>query len=120
MIATELSENLGLLTKNLLFLSESDYPFEISILNNFADLDLTETIQISLNDFLQNAATHKEWHNSDEKSTVLRYQDLLDFIEKQDNIIGVYKTKPPLATIYLVLQSLDNQYIILSTKVVET
>lgn len=120
MIATELSENLAILTENLLFLSESDYPFEISVLNNLADLDLTETTQISLNDFLQNAATHKEWHEIDEKATVLRYQNLLDFIAKHGNIIGVYKTKPPLATIYLVLQSLDNQYVVLSTKVVET
>lgn len=120
MIATELSENLATLTENLLFLSESDYPFEISVIDNLTDLDLTETSQITINDFLENAATHKEWHETEEKATVLRYQNLLDFIAKHDNIIGIYKSKPPLATIQVVLQSLDNQYVVLSTKVVET
>ena len=111
------------LIEGLLFLSESDYPFVIETTNP-AQIDLSQATAITITDFLQNAATEKEWHDSVDKQIVVRYQNLLNFLTNDCNIVGVYKTEPPLATIYIILQASaeqePEQYIVLSTQVVET
>jgi hypothetical protein len=120
MTHTDLQTKLNALVEGLLFLSESDYPFHIQIIEKISDLDLSKAKEISITNFLQNAATHKEWHDKDEKATVIRYQKLLNFINESCHVVAVYKTPTPLATIYAVLQVEDNPFVVLSTQVVET
>jgi hypothetical protein len=123
MTATELYNTLQTLCENLLFLSESDYPFSIKILDNLTTIDtiteMSQAKQISITDFLQNAATKKEWYDENEKQTVVRYQKLLEFLLNSCQIIAVYKTKPPLATLAALLKA-EDKIVVLSTQVVET
>jgi len=114
-------EQLTTLTKGLLYMSESEYPFDIYCISTLAQLDLGQATEISPLYFLQHAATEQSWHDEHEKLIVARYQQLLAFITNSCEIIGAYKTKPPLATIYILLKPSDESlFVVLSTKVVET
>ncbi len=120
MTSKDLETQLRQLSNDLLLMSESEYPFQVTSISKLSDLDLSESTLISINDFLEKSATEREWHQADEKLIVIRYKKLLRFIEENCNITAVYKTQPPLATIYAIFKTDDELFVVLSSQVVET
>src|SRR4051812_18208266 len=95
----EVSEELKKATEGLLFMSESDYPFEMICWKELPDLSPTflrnqaglsddaplETI--SLDDFFGVAASDADWRSAESRQAAVKYRNLIALLkENLDNV----------------------------------
>ena len=131
---SQLREQLQQACDGLLFISESDYPFEVFFWEASDSLAITpETIlhktgqpldtpvQVKdVDSFFAVATTEQEWHNPEERETSKRFQALVETLRCNLNEIKVYRLGERSIDVYIVGKTSTGDLAGLSTKVVET
>lgn len=130
----ELLNKLKLATDGLLFMSESEYPFEVffwqsqekqqvnpefilSKLNKPSD---TKVEFVDLDSFFDVATTEEDWHSKEDKEIVKKYQDLVKIIKENLSDIKVARLGDIEIDAYIVGQVPSGDLAGLSTKIIET
>lgn len=120
-------------SEGLLFMSESEYPFEVFLWDS-SDTQITpeKIIQktnhpvdtpvevVGLDEFFAVATTEEDWHEAEEKETVKKYQNLVETIKKCLKNVTVYRLGKRRIDIYIVGKTESDSVAGLATKVVET
>ena len=111
---SELIDRLRQLSKGLLWMSESDYPFETIYWKNQGNLTKKKLLQLSGHDlntlveveqldrFFVLAIKEQDWHEQEKKAEVKRYRVLLDFLKNYLRDIKVYRVGEVEIDIYIV------------------
>ena len=128
----EILQQLQQASQGLLWLSESDYPFEIvywqdknSIVeekllqNNNKNSDKTIEI-ITLESFFKSATRERDWYDRAEKEEVSRYQTLVKLFQEKLTDVKVYRVGEIEIDVYILGKTESGAICGLSTKVVET
>ena len=130
----EIFERLHEAAKGLLWMSESDYPFEALIwefgekilLDNEVVLKITKHSVdtpikvIEFDSFFQGAITPKNWHNPEEAETVKRYQELVRIMKQYLSDLKVYKIGEIEIDVYIIGNTYTGDYAGLATVSIET
>ncbi len=130
----EIFEALDAATKGLLWMSESDYPFEAFIWEFGEKISLSNEIVLKItkhsldtpikfiefNSFFQGRVTPKNWHNEAEAETVRRYQQLVLMMPEYLSNLKVYKVGEIEVDIYIVGKTPTGDYAGLATVSIET
>jgi len=119
-------------SSGLLFMSESEYPFE-GLLWESKDAITTENILqrtghspdtpvevVDIDSFFEPATTEQDWHGEEEKETTKKYQVLVETLKHNLSDIKVYRLGPRAIDVYIVGTTPSGEVTGLSTKVVET
>ncbi len=127
----EILDQLTQATTDLLWMSESDYPFEIvtwdqttqmiptDLFRNFAAASLAiETI--TLTDFFAPVLIVEDWYGAEELAQVNRYTDLLQAIDSNLNDVRVFRIGEIEIAVYIVGKTPDGDIVGLKTHVIET
>jgi Nuclease A inhibitor-like protein len=130
-----LLEKLEQASKNLLFPSESEYPFDVFfwrfaadiseinqelILKNLKKPSDTQFDILELDPFFEVVTTEQDWHGEEEKETVKKYQNLVKVIKENLTEIKVARIGQIEIDIYIFGKTASNDIAGLSTKVIET
>ena len=118
-------------TADLLWLSESDYPFEVITWERgvemtpkglFAEVSEGDVAveAIPLADFFAGAISVEDWYEAEELAQVDRYQRLLHTIESNLTEVQVFRLGEVDITVYIVGKTLDGDMVGLKTHVIET
>ncbi|NEP78358.1 MAG: nuclease [Okeania sp. SIO3B3] len=130
----EIFEQLDELVKGLLWMSESDYPFEVFIwefgegisLNNEIVLKITKhsletTVKvIEFEVFFRVVIIERDWHNPQESEVVRKYQKLVSMMKQYLSDLKVYKVGEVRKDIYIVGKKNTGDYAGVATVSVET
>ncbi len=136
---SELIDQLKSASDGLLFMSESDYPFEVFLWESSNQTSLTReniTTQkvleltghpqdtpvevVTVNDFFRVATTEQDWYGEEELATLKKYQNLVETLNKNLSNLKVYRIGEIEIDVYIIGQTSTGDYAVLSTKVVET
>ncbi|MUG91067.1 nuclease [Scytonema sp. UIC 10036] len=118
----------------LLFMSESEYPFEVFLWDDSAEKDITPELVIQkiglpldtpveiveLDSFFQVAIAEQDWHSSEDKKTVKKFQNLVKILKENLNNIKVMRFGTINIDVYIIGKTANERLAGLSTKVVET
>jgi len=122
-------------TRGLMFMSESDYPFEVvrwegveeirpEYLRRVAGEDATATAaaveERTVADFFRVAAGEQEWKGEADIALAKRYQSLVRLLEDNLKDVKVYRVGAINIGVYVVGRSDEGNWIGLSTRAVET
>lgn len=128
----ELAEELRAATDELLFMSESDYPFEIirwsgsdeltpDYLRRVANVEAESPVaEVTLSDFFGTAAGEQDWKGEAELATARRYQSLVRLLEGELEEVRVYRVGEINIAVYVVGRSSEGNWLGVSTRAVET
>ncbi|NEP74887.1 MULTISPECIES: nuclease A inhibitor family protein [Okeania] len=130
----EIFEQLDELVKDLLWMSESDYPFEVFIwefgegisLNNEIVLKITKhsletTVKvIEFEVFFRLVIREKDWHNAEEYEVVRKYQKLVSMMKQYLSDLKVYKVGEVRKDVYIVGKTNTGDYAGIATVSIET
>lgn len=128
----EVIEELKKATEGLLFMSESEYPFETvywkalpevgeAFLRNQAGLSVDAPVEtISLDDFFQVASADASWRSDESRRAAERYRNLTALLKENLDNVKVYKLGSVNMPVYIVGQSKTGNWLGISTRVVET
>ena len=127
----ELIDRLSQAAEGLLWLSESDYPFETVGIENVDNiksklLELTKcnsetTIEVKeLDEFFDRVTEEKDWYNSEEMAECKRYQALVNLLETHLSDIKVYRIGSCEIKVYILGKTESGAIAGLSTISVET
>ena len=130
----EIFERLHEAAKGLLWMSESDYPFEALIwefgekilLDNEVVLKITKHSLdtpikvIEFESFFQGAITPKNWHNAEEAETVKTYQELVRIMKQDLSDLKIYKVGEIEIYVYIIGKTNTGDYAGLATVSIET
>jgi hypothetical protein len=135
MSTEEIIDRLQQATVDLLWMSESDYPFQIvrwsdKEINSmlFPDRTDEDIKMISLDDFFAPALKVEDWYETEELATVDRYKLLLEIIKSNLTELKVFRIGSILPgrdsaneiDIYIVGKTPSGDIIGLQTRIVET
>ena len=128
----EITQQLQQASQGLLWLSESDYPFEIiywqgednlaaeTILQH-CDHDSDTIVEIvTLEQFFHLAICEQDWHDQKEKEEVYRYQALVKLLQEKLTNIKVYRVGEIEIDVYILGKTKFGSISGLATKVIET
>ena len=126
-----LLERLETACLGLVWMSESDYPWQVVVwqdTNNLnrlllqhCDYNFNTKIETkTLESFLEPAIIEQKWHTDVEKASIQRYQILKNLLQKNLQDIRVYLIGKVELDVYILGKSDDNRIIGLSTKIIET
>ncbi len=119
-------------SKGLLFLSESDTPFEVihwpvqGKLTGAKLLQLTEhppdapVKVVSVDDFFAIATQEEDWHDEEEREIVQRFQNLASVLKQNLSQLQVYRVGSTNIDAYIVGVAQSGDWAGLSAKLVET
>ena len=119
-------------TDGLLFMSESDYPFEVLYWRKpggsptaakVAELtgeDASLVEERSVDAFFDGAATAQDWHSTAEFETVQRYQDLVALLKSKLRKLKVYRFGQIEIHAYVVGVTSAGNWVALKTTQIET
>jgi len=128
----ELIDELREATRGLLFMSESDYSFEIVRwdgvaepapdflrgLTGHADSEPVETQ--SAEEFFRVAASEAEWKGEEELAAARKFQTLLRLLEENLSSVRAFRVGTINMPVYVVGRSPSGAWLGVSTRVVET
>ncbi len=131
---SKLCDQLQEASDGLVFISESDYPFEVFLWEASGSLVKTpETILhhtghpvdtpvevVDIDSFFSAATTEQEWHNPEERETVKKFQMLVETLKSHLSDIQVYRLGERSIDVYIAGKTPEGDLAGLSTKVVET
>jgi Nuclease A inhibitor-like protein len=131
MTTAEIIDRLQQVTVDLLWSSESDYPFEVVTWQNGTELNPTTLFSnlekpdrsietITLADFFAPVLTVEDWYETAELKQVDRYTELLHAIESHLTDVMVFRVSKVEITIYIVGKTPTGDLVGLKTQVVET
>jgi hypothetical protein len=120
-------------TGDLLYLSESDEPFEViewkeargepsaeGVLR-FAGQEATiPRAELSLDDFFKDLIQDKKWHGSEEKADVQRYRNLLQVIKQHLPSAKAFRFGEIEVDIFIIGRTAEGHWVGIKTKAVET
>ncbi len=127
-IATQLKQA----SNGLLFLSESDAPFEVIHWQTQEELTLAKLLQltkhppdapveiVSVDEFFAIATQEDDWHDEEERETVKQFQNLVSVLKQNLSNIQVYRVGSVSIDAYIVGVTDGGDWAGLSTKLVET
>jgi hypothetical protein len=121
-------------SEGLLYMSESDYPFEVFLWSNQAKEDFTtdKLLQqigcprdtpvelVDIDDFFDNPTSEKDWHDEAEKETVRKYRHLVEVLKRNLTDIKVYRVGEIEIDVYIVGKTQSGDLALMTTKVIET
>ena len=119
-------------TRGLLFMSESDYPFEVvrwegveemspEYLRAVAAEDATARVEErTITDFFRVAAGEQEWKGEAELALARRYQSLIRLFEENLKEVKVYRVGEIDIGVYVLGRSEEGNWLGVSTRAVET
>ncbi|NER30591.1 MAG: nuclease [Symploca sp. SIO1C4] len=127
----EIINQLQQVSEGLLWISESEYPFEVywweqnsitpekllQLTNHPPDLPVKI---IGIDQFFKRVITPTDWHNQKERTTIKRYQTLVDTLKIYLSDIQVYRVGEVEVDIYIVGSTKLGNLVGLYTKSVET
>lgn len=127
----ELINQLKQASEGLLWMSESDYPFEVlwweqsaitpegllQLTNHAPDLPVKV---MGLDQFFNRAITAADWYNQEQRATLERYQVLVDTLKSHLSDIQVYRVGEVKVDIYILGTTKSGNLVGLSTKSIET
>jgi Nuclease A inhibitor-like protein len=127
----EICDRLRQATADLLWMSESDYPFEIVNWERGIELnpqallpevtsDEVAVERVTLTDFLAPAIAIEDWYEAEELAQVDRYKELLHAIESNLTEVQVFRVGEVEITIYIVGKTAEGDLVGLKTQAVET
>lgn len=133
-MTNELTNKLKQASDGLLFMSESDYPFEVVFWPAETQENLTEqkllqltshsqdvlVEKVDLDYFFRNSAQEKDWHDRQQEETVKKFQLLVETLKSNLSDIQVYRVGTIDIDVYIVGKTSSGDLAGLSTKVVET
>jgi L-fucose isomerase-like protein len=115
------------LTNQLLFMSESEYPWEIMYLGYKQEdikknlgADARKVDEIELMRLLKNAVKEENWHGEDELATARKYQQLAKLLEEELHAITVFRYGEVEIDVFVVGQLPNGEWVALKTKAIET
>ncbi|WP_333139668.1 nuclease A inhibitor family protein [Microcoleus sp. B13-B6] len=127
-IATQLTQA----SKGLLFLSETDAPFEVIHWQTQGELTPAKLLQltehppdapveiVSVDDFFAIATQEEDWHDQEERQTVQRFQNLVNTLKQNLSQLQVYRVGSIEIDVYIIGVTDCGGLAGLSTKLVET
>jgi hypothetical protein len=126
-----LCQRLRQATVDLLWMSESDYPFEVVTWERGSELnpqalfpevtsDEIAVETVTLTDFFAPAIAIEDWYEAEELAQVDRYKELLHAIESNLTEVQVFRVGEIEITIYIVGKTADGDLAGLKTQAVET
>ena len=119
-------------TKDLLFMSESDYPFEVfrwdkaqevarDFLRKEAGKGMDDTVEEkSVDEFFKQAVSIQDWHGKEEKATAQKYQALVKLLKERLTNLKVYRVGSVNITVFILGKDQGGDWVGLATQVVET
>jgi predicted nucleic acid-binding Zn-ribbon protein len=119
-------------SKGLLFLSESDAPFEVIHWPAQGELTPPKLLQLTghppdapvelrtVDEFFAIATAEEDWHDQDERETAKRFQNLVSIVKQNLSQLQVYRVGSIDIDAYIVGVTDGGEWAGLSTKVVET
>ena len=128
----ELIAELQQATRGLLFMSESDYPFEVfkwegvaepspDFLRGLTKENDTAPIEaLTVADFFRVAASEPEWKGEAELVTARKFQALMKLLEKNLSNLRVWRVGTINMPVYIVGRAASGTLIGVSTRSVET
>jgi Nuclease A inhibitor-like protein len=131
MTTAEIIDRLKQATADLLWASESDYPFEVMTWERGAEMTPTALFKelaapnmaieiISLADFFAPVLTTEDWYGAEELATVDRYANLVQTIESNLTEVQVFRLGEIEISVYIIGKTPDGHLIGLKTQAIET
>jgi hypothetical protein len=132
--SAEIMEQLAISIDGMLWISETDAPFEIvnwavpltakltekKLLKSLGlAKDLSTTPQ-DLDTLLQPILEPQDWHGEEEKEIIRRYENLRDFLKQNLTDLQVYRCGEIEITICILGKNPDGKWVGLKTQAVET
>lgn len=131
---SEIIRELRQASEGLLWMSESDYPFEVFYWQGLTKESLTRDRLLQqtnhspntpvelrqMSDFFQVALQEEDWHDARERETVKRYRNLVALLDRHLGSIEIYRVGMVEIDVYIVGQTRSGNLAGLSTKVIET
>ena len=127
-IATQLKQA----SNGLLFLSESDAPFEVIYWPEPGELTPAKLLQLTnhppdaplemlaVDEFFARAIQEEDWHDQEERETVKRFQNLVSVLKQNLSQLQVYRAGNTNIDACIVGVTPSGDWVGLSTKLVET
>jgi hypothetical protein len=127
-IATQLKQA----SEGLLFLSETDAPFEVIHWPAQGELTPPKLLQltehspddsvelVSVNDFFAMATQAEDWHDEEEREIVQRFQNLVSVLKQNLSQLQVYRVGSTDIDAYILGVTPSGNWMGLSTQLVET
>lgn len=127
-IATQLQQA----SEGLLFLSETDAPFEVIHWPAQGELTPPKLLQLTghppdapeelrtVDDFFAIATQEEDWHDAEERETVQRFRQLVSILKQNLSQLQVYRVGDRSIDAYIVGVTPDGDWAGLATKLVET
>jgi len=127
-IATQLKQA----SKGLLFLSETDAPFEVINWQTQGELTPAQVLQLTehppdapvelrtVDEFFAIATAEEDWHDEEERETVQRFQNLVSTLKQNLSQLQVYRVGSIDIDAYVVGVTPSGDWAGLATKLVET
>ncbi|HEX8130439.1 MAG TPA: nuclease A inhibitor family protein [Pyrinomonadaceae bacterium] len=128
----EICRELREATQGLLFMSESDYPFEVvrwegveevsqEYLRRVAGVDRASPVEEqTVAYFFRMAAGEQEWKGASELASAKKYQTLVRLLEENLKDVRVYRVGAVNISVYVVGTSDEGNWLGVSTRLVET
>lgn len=128
----KLIEELSAICEGLMWVSESDYPWQITawqsennisseILRDYYRYDPETKVSIeTLSSFLKHATIKQEWQDEIERRDTQGYQNLYSWLKKNLKDVQVFLVGEIEIDVYILGKSNNNTVVCLSTKIVET
>lgn len=130
----DLIKQLQELTSGLYYISESDYPLEVVVLDQVADNNLTSAILLTLTNqsagtpvqeetlpfFFRNMTKERADADEETQNKAERFKLLQNFMEQHLQNIKVYCMGKREIKAYIIGKTADNRYIGFKTTVVQT
>lgn len=127
----KLIEELKAATRGLVFMSESDYPFEVfawggaeptrEFLRGLAGADSSAPVETrGAGEFFRAAASEPDWKGEDELAVARRFQALLRLLETSLKDLKVYRVGAVDIKVYVAGRAPSGNFLGVSTRVVET
>jgi hypothetical protein len=131
---SELINTLKKASDGLLCMSEADYPFEVFLWEALGREALTPekllhhinhpkdiSVEVeNLDYFFEIATQEQNWHDSEEKETIKKYQNLVKTLKDNLTDIKVYRVGTVNIDVYIVGKTPSGGLAGLSTKLIET
>ncbi|MGB7892988.1 MAG: nuclease A inhibitor family protein [Microcoleus sp.] len=127
-IATQLKQT----SKGLLFLSETDAPFEVISWPAQGELTPAKLLQLTnhppdapvelrtVDDFFAIATAQEDWHDREERETVQRFQNLVSILKQNLSQLQVYRVGSVEIDVFIIGMTPGGEWAGLATKLVET
>jgi hypothetical protein len=126
----QLVEELRGATRGLMFMSESDYPFEVvrwktepthDFLRALTEHDASAPVEgQSASDFFRAPASEADWKGEAELASARKFQSLVRLLEENLTDLRVFRVGEINMPVYVVGRSSSGSWLGVSTRVVET